>query len=71
MLGGNSAHFGETQNENAPRLTEVKCRQDYEIGAPQNMNIVPGMWSHKIYSGSWNPNTNHLGMSFKLSSGEV
>ena len=70
MLGGGSAHFEVTQEENAPRLTSAKCDFGYSIGAKESMPIIPGTWSPGIFSGSNTLNNQHS-TSFYVSSGEV
>ena len=53
VLGGNSAQFGVTQEENSPRLTDVEWGS-YKTDCHTGMGVKPvppGTWSQWIGSG--------------------
>ena len=67
VVGGGSLGFGETQDENSPRLTQA----GYLVGRAQttSMNIPPGEWSPCLKTGGHKRDADCL--SFYVSGGEV
>jgi hypothetical protein len=66
VLGGGSATFGETQEENTNRLAAVR-RVDYQIEKIEKIDIPLG-WSGYIKSDANSPSG---AMNFYISRGEV
>ena len=67
VLGEGSSGFGETQNENSPRLTQAT----YQIGSAQttSMSIPSGAWSQCLKTGG---NIRDIDcLQFYVSGGEV
>lgn len=67
--GGGSAAFGEIQSENSPRLTNIQSKEGIDGVHWRTINILPGVWSERIYSGSWIGSSGSL--MFFVTTGEV
>ncbi len=71
VLGGGSTPFGETQNENALRLTEVDGLGYYPYNYTHHTIIAANdNWSVQVFSGSFTEGYSYA-HRFKVSSGEV
>jgi len=74
VLGGGSAAFGKTQNENSPRISEIK---NMVGGGSHHINVAAdGEWTSPLWTGSdlWcvtPANPCYWSMFFKQSPGEV
>lgn len=75
VLGGTSAAFGETQNENSPRLSEI--RNLANNNGQHHVNVsANGEWTSPLWTGSdsyciTGTNTCYWSTSFRQSAGEV
>jgi len=70
VTGGESASFGQVQEDNAPRLVEVDSNY-FSMGMKQSspLKTPKGGWSDWIYSGGQDGSSRHL--RFQISDGEV
>lgn len=68
--GGSSAEFGSIQAENSPRLIGVRGRLVLSTAVSSIVVNANDAWSATLSAGATGA-TNHWGLSFAVSSGEV
>lgn len=75
VVGGGSAAFGETQNENSPRITEIKNDSNgntsHRISVPANDEWTAALWTGSDLWCVSPAKPCYWSMYFKQSSGEV
>lgn len=71
VLGGEAAPFGEIQNENSPRLSQIESiHQFWEVG--NGVGDIPvGSWSKKFFTGVGGNPKDDFTLKFLVSGGEV
>jgi hypothetical protein len=72
-VGGGSAVFGQTQNENSPRVVEVLNQRNGTIPqSPYSVGLTSDSWSNAIYTGDFSRTRIDLfSLKFRVSGGEV